>query len=158
MDEADEAPSTPYAAEVAEILKVMTDSLSIKLLSPLGPELTKFLQKKEQPSAAKEKAEGQKKRSIVNVMQAIERTPPSASAVKIVTAASVEAAKITTTMSGIDKLISDMVAEETVVDAEENMAAVPDKGKRVVDTSSGEKCFDLRHLGDQNCARKTKRS
>jgi hypothetical protein len=149
MDETDEAPSTPSAAEVVEILKVMTDSLSIKLLSPLGPELPKFLQKKEQPSAAKEKAEGQKKRRIVNVMQAIERTPPSASAVKIVTVASAEAAKITTIMSGIDKLISDMVAEETVVDAEESMAAVPDTGKRVVDTSSREKCFDLRHLGDQ---------
>jgi hypothetical protein len=57
----EEAPSTPSTAEVAEILKVMTDSLPIKLLSPLGPELAKFLQKKDQPSATKEKAEGQKK-------------------------------------------------------------------------------------------------
>jgi hypothetical protein len=69
----EEAPSTPSTAEVAKVLKVMTDSLPIKLLSPLGPELTKFLQKKDQPSAAKEKVEGQKKRRIVNVMQAIER-------------------------------------------------------------------------------------
>jgi hypothetical protein len=68
----EEAHSTPSATEVAEILKVMTDSLPIKLLSPLGPELTKLLQKKDQPSVAKEKAEGQKKRRIVNVMQAIE--------------------------------------------------------------------------------------
>jgi hypothetical protein len=36
----EEAPSTPSAAEVAEILKVMTDSPPFKLLSPLGPELT----------------------------------------------------------------------------------------------------------------------
>jgi hypothetical protein len=83
----------------------MTDSLPIKLLSPLGPELTKFLQKKDQPSAAKEKAEGQKKRRIVNVMQAIERTPPSASTSKMVNAASAEAAaeaaKLATTMTGI---------------------------------------------------------
>jgi hypothetical protein len=57
----EEAPSTPSVAEVAEILKVMIDSLPIKLLSPLGPKLTNFLQKKDQPSAAKEKAEGQKK-------------------------------------------------------------------------------------------------
>jgi hypothetical protein len=42
-----------------------------------------------------------------------------------------------------------MVAEETVVTAEENMAAVPDKGKKVVDTYLGEKGFDLRHLGGQ---------
>jgi hypothetical protein len=39
----EEAPSTPPAAEIAEILKVMTESLPIKLLSPLGPELTKIL-------------------------------------------------------------------------------------------------------------------
>jgi hypothetical protein len=57
----EEAPSTPSAAEVVEILKVMIDSLPIKLLSPLGPEMMKFLQKKDQPLAAKEKVEGQKK-------------------------------------------------------------------------------------------------
>jgi hypothetical protein len=52
-------------------------------------------------------------------------------------------------MSGTDKLISDMVAEGTGVAAVESMATVPDKGKKVVDTSSGEKDFDLRHLGGQ---------
>jgi hypothetical protein len=155
VDEIEQAPSTPSAAKVAEILKVMTDSLPIKLLSPLGPELTKFLQKKEQPSTIKEKVEGQKKQRIVNVMQAIERTPPSASTAKIVDAAGVEtdaateAEKLATTMSGIDKLISDMVVVETVVSVEESMATVPDKGKKIVDTSLGEKDFDLRHLGGQ---------
>jgi hypothetical protein len=158
----EEAPSTPSATEVAEILKVMTDSLPVKLLSPLGPKLTKFLQKKDQPWAAKEKAEGQKKRRIVNMLQAIERTPPSASASKMVTAASAEAevateaAKHATTMSGIDKLISDMVAEETAVTAEENMAIVPDKRKKVIDTSLGEKGFDLRHLGGQELSKADK--
>jgi hypothetical protein len=39
------------------------------------------------------------------------------------------------TMSGIDKLISDIVTEETIVAIEENMAAVPNKGKEVVDAS-----------------------
>jgi hypothetical protein len=39
----EETPSMPPAAEVAEILKVMTESLPIKLLSPLGLELTKLL-------------------------------------------------------------------------------------------------------------------
>jgi hypothetical protein len=53
------APLTPSATEVEEILKVMTESLPIKLLSPLGPELTKLLQKKDEPSAAK-KAVGEK--------------------------------------------------------------------------------------------------
>jgi hypothetical protein len=57
---AEETPSTPPAAEIAEILKVMTESLTIKLLSPLGPELTNLLQKKDEPSATKKKADGQK--------------------------------------------------------------------------------------------------
>jgi hypothetical protein len=39
----EETPSMPPVAEVAEILKVMTESLPIKLLSPLGPKLTKLL-------------------------------------------------------------------------------------------------------------------
>jgi hypothetical protein len=56
----EETPSTPPAAEGEEILKVMTESLPIKLLSPLRLELTKLLQKKEEPSAAK-KADGLKK-------------------------------------------------------------------------------------------------
>jgi hypothetical protein len=75
----EEAPPTPSAAEVAKILKVMTESPPFKLRSPLGSELTKFLQRKGQPSATKEKVEEQKKRRIVNVMEAIEQTPPSAS-------------------------------------------------------------------------------
>jgi hypothetical protein len=58
------APSTPSATEVEEILKVMTESLPIKLLSPLGPELTKLLQKKDEPSAAK-KVVGEKSRGLL---------------------------------------------------------------------------------------------
>jgi hypothetical protein len=151
----EEASSMPSVVEVAEILKVMTDSLHIKLLSPLGPKLMKFLQKKDQPSATNEKVDGQKRRRIVNVMQAIERTPPLASASRMVPTASTKAeataetAKLVIAMAGIDKLISDMVSEETVVTGEENMAAVPDKGKEVVEASSKEKDFDLRQLGGQ---------
>ena len=70
----EETPSTPPTTDVAEILKVMTESLPIKLLSPLGSELMKLLQKKDEPSAAK-KAVGPKKRRIVTVMQAIKETP-----------------------------------------------------------------------------------
>jgi hypothetical protein len=147
----EETPSTPPAAEIAKILKVMTESLPIKLLSPLGPELMKLLHKKDQPSTVKEKTEGQKKRRIVNVMQAVERTPPLASASKIAPVASVEAtveaetsaeattvaeaANLASTLSGIDKLILDMAAEETAVAVEKVMAAVPDKGKKIVDTT-----------------------
>jgi hypothetical protein len=57
----EETPSMPPAAEIAEFLKVMTESLPVKLLSPLGPDLMKLLQKKYEPSASKKKAEGHKK-------------------------------------------------------------------------------------------------
>jgi hypothetical protein len=56
----EETPSTPSATGVEEILKVMTESLPIKLLSPLGPQLTKLLQKKDEPSAAKKRRMGLK--------------------------------------------------------------------------------------------------
>jgi hypothetical protein len=75
----EETPSTPSGADVEEILKVMTESLPFKLLSPLGPHLTKLLQKKEEPSTAK-KVVGPKRRRIVTVIEAIEETPPPASA------------------------------------------------------------------------------
>jgi hypothetical protein len=77
----EETPSTPSATDVEGILKVMTESLPIKL-SPLGLYLTKLLQKKKEPSAAKKSA-GPKRRRIITVIEAIEETPPSASASKI---------------------------------------------------------------------------
>jgi hypothetical protein len=65
---------------------------------------------------------------MINVMQAIEQTPPPASAAKgampvdVEDTAGAEAYELTTTMSEIDRLISDVVAEKDV-------AAAPDKGK-----------------------------
>ena len=56
----EETPSTPPAIKIAEILKVMTESLPVKLLSPLGPELTKLLQKKDEPSAKRRRQMGRK--------------------------------------------------------------------------------------------------
>jgi hypothetical protein len=66
----EETPASPSATDVAEILKVMTESLPIKL-SPLAPHLTKPFQKKNEPSIAK-KAAGPKKRRIITVTEAIE--------------------------------------------------------------------------------------
>jgi hypothetical protein len=169
----EETPSTPPAVEIAEILKVMTESLPIKLLSPLGPELTKLLQKKDQPSVVKEKTEGQKKRRIVNVMQAVERTPPLTSASRIVPVASAEATAevetsaeatvaaeatdLASTLSGIDKLRSDMAEEETAATAEKVTAAVPDKGKEIADAASEEKDFELRNLVGQELSEAEKK-
>jgi hypothetical protein len=59
----EEAPATPSAAEVEEILKVMTESLPVKL-SPLAPELTKFFQKDKEASAAESPAKPKKRRII----------------------------------------------------------------------------------------------
>jgi hypothetical protein len=157
----EETPSTPPIAEVEKILKVMTESLPIKLLSPLGPELTKLLQKKDEPSTTK-KVDGQKKRRIETVMEAIERTPPSAlttaeANISAEAAAVTEAANLEVTLSGIDKLILGMPTEETVVAAEQVMALVPDKGKKIADVASKEKGFDLRNLVGQELSEAEKK-
>jgi hypothetical protein len=55
----EEAPVTPSAVEVEEILKVLTEPLPIKL-SPLAPELTKFFQKEKEPSATESPAKPKK--------------------------------------------------------------------------------------------------
>jgi hypothetical protein len=171
-EEEEKTASTPPATEVAEILKVMTESLPIKLLSPLGSELTKLFQKKEESSATK-KAGGLKKRRIGSVMQAIEKTPPSASASKIVpaisaeataeanisteAAAAAEAANLESTLFGIDKLLLDMPTEETVVAAEQVMALVPDKRKKIVDAALEEKDFELQNLIGQELSEAEKK-
>jgi hypothetical protein len=118
-----------------------------KLLSPLGLELTNLLQKKKMHSTAEEKVGGQKKRQIVNVMQAIEQMQVIPTDAEDVGGA--EAEEFAATMSEIDKLISDVVAEKADVVAEKSMAAMPDKGKKIDDAPSEEKDFDLRHLGGQ---------
>jgi hypothetical protein len=80
----EEAPATPSAAEVEEILKVMTEPLPVKL-SPLALELTKFFQKGKEASATESPAKP-KKRRIIQVEDVIHQTPPPTSTSKIVTA------------------------------------------------------------------------
>jgi hypothetical protein len=88
----EEIPATPSAAEVEEILKVMTESLPVKL-SPLAPELTKFFQKDKEASAAESPAKPKKWR-IIQVTDVIHQTPPlvSVSKIAIVETAEAEAA------------------------------------------------------------------
>jgi hypothetical protein len=168
------APSTPSATEVEEILKVMTESLPIKLLSPLGPELIKLLQKKDEPSTMK-KAVGRKKQRIVTVMQAIEETPPSASASKITPATEVatttkaapteattaeattaEATNLESTLSDIDRILLDMAAEEATAAAEETLATVPGKGKEIAEDISEEKDFNFQNIIGQELSKAEK--
>jgi hypothetical protein len=158
-----ETPSTPSAVEVEEILKVMTESLPIKLLSPLGLQLTKLLQK-DKPSTTK-KAVGPKKRRIVTVMQAIEETPPPASASKktpaaeadtSAEAAAAEATNLKSTLSDIDKVLLDMAAEETAAATEEVLAAVHEKGKEIAKDTSDEQGFSFQNLVGQELSKAEK--
>jgi hypothetical protein len=50
------SPPSPSAAEVSEILKVMTESIPFTLLSPMRLDLTSLLQSKEIAPSTKEKA------------------------------------------------------------------------------------------------------
>jgi hypothetical protein len=123
--------------------------------------------------ATKEKADGQKKQRIVKVMEAIERTPPLASTSRIApiasaeataeagtsaaAAAAAEAANLESTLLGIDKLLSNMAAEETAAAAEKVMVAVPDKGKKITDAASEERDFDVRNLVGQELSKAEKK-
>jgi hypothetical protein len=158
----EETPSTPSDADVEEILKVMTECLPIKL-SPLGPHLTKLLQKKKEPSAAKKHA-GPKKRRIITVIEAIEETPPLASASKtpaVESATAAEAApteagtaeastaedtNLESTFSDIDKMLLNMAAEEAATAAEETLATVPGKEKEKAEDTLEEKDFDFQNI------------
>jgi hypothetical protein len=87
-------------------------------------------------------------------MEAIEQTPPSAPAtteanISAEAAAATEATNLEVTLSGIDKLILGMPIEETAAAAEQVMAPVPDKGKKIAEAASEEKNFDLRILVGQ---------
>jgi hypothetical protein len=76
------SPPSPSVAEVLEILKVITEPIPFALLSPIRLDLTSLLQSKETALAVEEKVGGQKKRQMINVMQAIEQMPPLALTVK----------------------------------------------------------------------------
>jgi hypothetical protein len=162
----EEIPSTPPAADVEEILKVMTESLPLKL-SPLGPQLMKLLQKKEEPAAIKKPAE--KRRRIITVFDAIEETPPLVSVSKTPAAedtATTEAApaeaettedtNLEGTFSDIDKMILNMVAEEAATAAEETMAPIPRKEKEVAEETSEEKDFNFQNILGQKLSKAEK--
>jgi hypothetical protein len=94
-------------------------------------------------------ARGQKKRRMMDVMQAIQKTLPSASAEKIVVPANTEdtveaeaneatpkGENLETTLSEIDRLISDVALEKDIA-------------KVSIDKAPEDKELDLQHLGGQ---------
>eukprot|EP00267_Zea_mays_P054413 XP_020407649.1 uncharacterized protein LOC109945722 [Zea mays] len=100
----------------------------------------KLLQK-EEPATIKKPAE--KRRRIITVIDAIEETPPLASASKTpaaeaapteattAEAAVAEATNLEGAFYDIDKMILDMATKETVATAEETLATVPGKGEKI---------------------------
>jgi hypothetical protein len=168
-DTEDEAPSTPPAADVEEILKVMTESLPVKL-SPLGPYLTKLFQKEKEPSVAK-KLDEPKKRRIVHVVEVIEQTPLLASASKTPAIESTAAAEATpteaesadgetaddvnleATLSEIDTMLLDAAAEEAAAAAEEIPGTVARKGKEKAEDTSEEEDFNFQDILGQELSK-----
>jgi hypothetical protein len=146
IDEEEETATTPSATDVEEILKVMTESLPVKL-SPLGPHLTKLFQKEKEPAKTK-KADKPKKQRIITVTEVIEGTPPQASALKApavesttateaapsgataAEAATAEDIHLESIIANIDKILLDMAAEEAAAATEETMAQSPKRRKK----------------------------
>jgi hypothetical protein len=149
----------------------MAESLPLKL-SPLGPQLMKLLQKKKEPAAIKKPAE--KRRRIITVFDAIEETPPPISASKTPAAEDTAATEATPaeaitaeaetaedtnlegTFSNIDKMILNMAAEEAATTAEETLAPVPRKEKKVAEETSEEKDFNFQNILGQKLSKAEK--
>jgi hypothetical protein len=113
----EEMSVTPSTAEVEEILKVMTESLPVKL-SPLAPELTKFFQKDKKTSAAESPAKP-KKRRIIQVTDVIHQTPPPATVPKIALAETAEAEDTAAEATGVETTEAETgEAEATGAEAE----------------------------------------
>jgi hypothetical protein len=155
----EEVPAMPSAADVEEILKVMTEPLPIKL-SPLAPKLTKIFQKEKEPSATESPAK-LKKRRIIQVADVIHQTPPPASASKIPITESTGAAEaaatgaedaetetaedpnLEITLGDIDNMLLKMAEEEAA-------AAVVDttieKGKEQIEDTLEEENFNFQDI------------
>jgi hypothetical protein len=89
-------------------------------------------------------------------MQAIEETPPPASASKMTPAAEAAAAKATnleSSLSAIDKVLWDMATEDTAVATEEVLAAVPEKRKEIAEDTSEEQGFNFQNLVGQELSK-----
>jgi hypothetical protein len=117
----EDTPATPSAADVEEILKVMTEPLPVKL-SPLVPELTKFFQKDKEASVAESPALP-KKRRIIQIADVIHQTPPPATVPKIVFAETAESEGATAEATRV---------ETTEAETGEAEAAGPKPGPRKV--------------------------
>jgi hypothetical protein len=176
IDKKERTSATSSATEVEEILKVMTETLPVKL-SPLGPHLMKLFQKEKEP--AKTKAPRPKRQRIVTVTEVIETTPPGASAPKMpaiesmtaIGAVSSEAVaeearakdaksediNLESMVADIDKMLLNMVAEEVAAEEvvaviEGTTAAKPEKEE----VTSEDEAFNFQNLVGQELTKAEK--
>jgi hypothetical protein len=172
IDEEEETAATPSATDVEEILKVMAESLPVKL-SPLGPYLTKLFHK-EQESAKTKKAARPKKQRIITVTEVIKGTPPQASAPKApavesttateatpseataAKAATTEDIHLESTIANIDKILLDMAAEKAAAATKETMAPEPEKEKKIAEDTSEDEIFNFQNLVGQELTKAEK--
>jgi hypothetical protein len=160
----DEAPSTPPAIDVEEILKVMTESLPVKI-SPLGPHLTKLFQKEKEPSAAK-KPDEPKKRRIIRVVEASASKTPAIEGSAAAEAAPAEAesaeaetaedVNLDATLSKIDTMLLDAFAEEAAATAEEIPGTMAGKRKEKTEDISEEEDFNFQDILGQELTKAEK--
>jgi hypothetical protein len=155
----------------------MTESLPIKL-SPLGPHLTKLFQKDKEPAKTK-KAARPKKQRIIIVTEAIEGTPPQASAPKApavesttateaapseatnVEAAGAEDINLESMVADIDKILLNMTAEEAAAEeataaTEEITASEPEREKEIAEDPSEDEAFIFQNLVGQELTKAEK--
>jgi hypothetical protein len=169
----EDTPAMPSAAEVEEIMKVMTEPLPVKL-SPLAPELTKFFQK-DKTASAEESPALPKKRRIIQIADVIHQTPPPATVSKIAFAETAEAegataeasrvetseaetgdakaagaeagttegSNLETTLEVIDNILLKMAEEEATVAA---VTTTTGKGKEQIDDTLEEESFNFQDL------------
>jgi hypothetical protein len=167
IDEEEKTSATSSDAEIEEILKVMTETLPVKL-SPLGLHLTKLFHNEKEPT--KTKASRPKTQRIVTVTEVIETTPPRAPAPKVPAIESTIATEavpsevaaeearaedansedinLESIAADIDKMLLNMAAEEAAAATEETTTAKPEKEGITEDTSEDE-TFDFQNLVGQ---------
>jgi hypothetical protein len=167
IDEKEKTSVTSSATEIEEILKVMTETLPVKLC-PLGLHLTKLFHKGKEPT--KIKAPRPKRQRIVTVTEVIDATPPRASALRAPTierttategvplkAAAEEARaedaksediNLETIAADIDKMLLNMAAEEAAAATEETTATKPEM-EEITEETSEDKTIDFRNLVGQ---------
>jgi hypothetical protein len=150
----------------------MTESLPIKL-SPLGPHMMKLFQKEMEPAKMK-KAARPKKQRIITVTEAIEGTPPGASAPKAPAVESTTATRdapleatnakatraedihLESTIADIDKILLDMAVEEAVAATKETTTLEPEKEKEIAKDTSEDEVFNFQNLVGQELTKAEK--